>query len=100
MAHVTMPPLTAVPHRAMAAAPAILIALRKTSSELARMYAIHASRCWASRKESAFAITNALACGIRLVAAPYVAAEHPHLPQFPRDPGVCDYTPSTDAPAT
>ena len=40
-----------------------------------------------------------LAYGIRLVAAPY-AAQHPHLPQFPRDPGVCDYTPRTDAPAT
>ena len=40
-----------------------------------------------------------LAHGIRLVAALY-AAQHPHLPQFPRDPGVCDYTPSTGAPAT
>ena len=28
--------------------------------EHARMYAIHASRCWPSRTESAFAITNAL----------------------------------------
>ena len=40
-----------------------------------------------------------LAYDIRLVAAPY-AAQYPHLPQFPRDPGVCNYTPSTDAPAT
>ena len=44
------------------------------------------------------ASTN-VACGIRLVAVPY-AAQLPHLPQFPKDPGVCDYTPSTDAPAT
>ena len=44
------------------------------------------------------ASTN-LAGGIRLAATPY-AAEPPHPPQFPRDPGLCVYTPSTDASTT
>ena len=38
----------------------ISVSVRKWRHEFTRMYAILASRCWASRKESEFAITNAL----------------------------------------
>ena len=59
------------------------------------LYVGESSHCrlWSKHDAS----TN-LARGICLVAASY-AAQHSHLPQS-RDPGVCDYTPSTDAPTT